>query len=272
MALRYDVVEIISFVGIILVLMSPTMQGFELEGSRESYAKFPRWDPCQNGSLSVEFRSTKENGVLLYQDDGGYMDFFEVKLIKGHLRLRWNLGDRAMMLTSISDNLVDDQWHKMEIKRNGSVTSLIIDKTMEVSKRAHSGQDLNFGNTSSNSAVYIGGVPLDYMTRLRELALPSIVFESKFSGYVRNIYYSDCGRPTKKMSMIDSRGVRTSESNHCYNHKCINGGRCINTNNGSKCDCRATGYEGEFCEIGKPFAKLTIHKGMHFFLFFNIAI
>ncbi|GIY74191.1 hypothetical protein CEXT_699081 [Caerostris extrusa] len=63
----------------------------------------PRWLPhvlhavpqVARGTQRIpvhEFPTREPNGLLLYTDDGGTYDFFEVKLVEGNARLRFNLG------------------------------------------------------------------------------------------------------------------------------------------------------------------------------------
>lgn len=88
--------------------------GFILDGSPTSFAQFPRWHAGLNGTLSLKFRTREPNGLLLYTDDGGTYDFFEVKLVEGNARLRFNLGGGTAILAA-GKNLHDSQWHQMQV-------------------------------------------------------------------------------------------------------------------------------------------------------------
>lgn len=85
---------------ILIICITPTVSGYDMEGSRTSFAKYPTWDPCQNGSVVFDFRTKMEHGVLLYADDGGIYDFIEVKLVGGMARLRLNLGSGTVVITA----------------------------------------------------------------------------------------------------------------------------------------------------------------------------
>ena len=63
--------------------------------------------------------------------------------------------------------------------------------------------DLNFGNHTTNSYVYMGGLPSWYTTKLSSLALPSVVFEPRFRGSIRNVVFADdkSGRPRRQEIM-----------------------------------------------------------------------
>lgn len=88
--------------------------GFQLTGSENSYAMFRKWYAGLNGSLELEFKTEQPNGLLLYTDDGGTYDFFELKLVEGTLRLRYNLGGGAQII-SVGRDLHDGHWHKVQV-------------------------------------------------------------------------------------------------------------------------------------------------------------
>ena len=88
---------------------------FVLEGSQTSYAQFRKWYPAPNSSIELEFLTDNSNGVLLYTDDGGYYDFFELKLVEATVRLRYNLGGGARVLT-VGKGLCDGlTWHRVQV-------------------------------------------------------------------------------------------------------------------------------------------------------------
>lgn len=174
----------VSFFGVTLAMAS----GFVLEGSQTSYAQFRKWNAGLNGSLELEFKTEQPNGLLLYTDDGGTYDFFEIKLVEGALRLRYNLGGGAQILT-VGRDLNDGHWHKVQVQRHVETTSLTVDGvTQSISSR---GREFYFGRLASNSDVYVGGMPSWYNTKLTLLALPSVIFEPRFGGAIRNLVYAD---------------------------------------------------------------------------------
>jgi hypothetical protein len=112
-----------------------------------------------------------------------------------------------------------------QIVRNGTQTALVLDGTDKVtshanniyipSKSSATGSstmspplsalisEIEFGNFTTNSYVYVGGLPSWYSTKLSMLALPSVVFEPRFRGAIRNILYADddTGRPRRQEVM-----------------------------------------------------------------------
>jgi leucine-rich repeat transmembrane neuronal protein 1/2 len=59
----------------------------------------------------------------------------------------------------------------------GGLTGLGLDGA--VVTRVSRGQEFYLGNFTTNSALYIGGLPPWYTSKLASLALPSVVFEPR---------------------------------------------------------------------------------------------
>lgn len=92
----------------------PISDAFLLDGSQTSFAQFRKWYTGLNGSLEFEFKTEQPNGLVLYTDDGGTFDFFEIKLVEGAVRLRYNLGGGANIIT-VGRDLHDGHWHKVQV-------------------------------------------------------------------------------------------------------------------------------------------------------------
>uniref|UniRef100_A0A182MSI4 Laminin G domain-containing protein n=1 Tax=Anopheles culicifacies TaxID=139723 RepID=A0A182MSI4_9DIPT len=99
--------------GLVLSQLGHGCSGFVLDGSQNSFAQFRKWYTGLNGSLELEFKTEQPNGLVLYTDDGGTFDFFELKLVEGALRLRYNLGGGAQIIT-VGRDLHDGHWHKVQ--------------------------------------------------------------------------------------------------------------------------------------------------------------
>lgn len=177
--------------------------GFVLEGSPTSFAQFPRWVPGPNGSLEFEFLTREPSGLFLYTDDGGSYEFFEVKLIEGAVRLHYNLGGGARLLT-VGRGLNDGTWHKVRVSRRHDRTQLTVDGATET--RSAKALVHEFGSPASNSFVYVGGLP-ELLTRQvgAKLTLPVITLEPRFAGQFRNLVYTGADGKSRQQDMIASQ-------------------------------------------------------------------
>lgn len=109
--LLYLILAVLNF-----LLLVHGSSAFLLDGSQSSFAQFRKWYTGLNGTLELEFKSEQPNGLVLYTDDGGTYDFFELKLVEGVLRLRYNLGGGAQIIT-VGRDLHDGHWHKVQVNK-----------------------------------------------------------------------------------------------------------------------------------------------------------
>lgn len=88
----------------------------------------------------------------------------------------------------------------MQVERRGETTSLTVDGVTQ--SKSSRGKEFHFGRLESNSDVYVGGMPAWYNTKLTKLALPSVIFEPRFGGSIRNLVYADDeGGPPRRQEM-----------------------------------------------------------------------
>ncbi|XP_050685086.1 neurexin-1 isoform X2 [Leptidea sinapis] len=231
------------------------------------YSQFRKWYAGLNGTLELEFKTDEPNGLLLYTDDGGTYDFFELKLVNSALRLRYNLGGGAQIIT-VGNNLNDGHWHKVQVARRDEHTSLSVDGVTQ--SKTSRGKEFAFGKFITNSDVFIGGIPASYNSKLTTLALPSAIFEPKFRGSVRNLVYADLpGQPPRRQELRHSRDLKSSRITNASGDACErrdpcqHGGVCISTDDGPVCECRDGDYEGAFCERDKAPSEATF-RGAEF--------
>ncbi|XP_056022330.1 neurexin-1a-like isoform X4 [Ostrea edulis] len=246
--------------GILFFILLSSISCFKLEGSSSSYAKFQKWRPCQNGSLYFEFQTSIPSALLLYTDDGGYTNYFELSLLVGALQLKVNLGGSQVRL-NIGSNLNDSRWHKVGISRQGRTVTLTVDQ-LSTSQEFYR-QNLEFG-MGRNSPVFIGGLPSRYRDRQSELTLRHVVYQPYLRGYVRNVLYSNCGEKLIRPEMLDHSGI-VGDTNICKQDPCKNGGVCITMETETKCDCSWTEFEGEFCEVETKKSEVTFFGSEYIF-------
>ena len=75
---------------LLFLLSVSSSSAFFTDGTENSYVQYPRWQACLNSSISFEFKSNDKNGLLFYTDDG-YTDYFELRLRRKKLMLRFKL-------------------------------------------------------------------------------------------------------------------------------------------------------------------------------------
>ena len=198
-----------------------------LEGSPTSYAQFRQWDGGPNTTLEFDFKTSQSNGLLLYTDNPNENEYMLIKFVEGAVRLRFNWGDGAQVLTArpTSPNaLIDNKsWHKISVVRSGEETSLSVGQLQRESHRpvltSPRAEDIDsedtaaavtvsrtfgrrkdnlsvrdaatFGNASTNSYIFIGGLPSWYGEKPESVVLPTVLLEPRFRGSIRKLKYKD---------------------------------------------------------------------------------
>lgn len=75
--------------------------------------------------------------------------------------------------------------------------------------KASRGKEFQFGKFATNSDIFVGGMPNWYNAKLALLALPSVIFEPRFRGSVRNLVYTDQpGVLPRRQEMRQPRDVK----------------------------------------------------------------
>lgn len=224
-----------------LLLCVAVATAITIQGSDTSYARYPSWLGCPNDSFSFEFKSTQEEGLLWYVDDGGSTDFFEIMMTGGRVRLVMNIVDNreGNVEITVGHRVNDGRWHKVEMRRRRMQTVLVVDGVDD--NRFSFGSDFLFGK-GRNSDVYVGGLPTEFNQRLQDLALPSVMFQSRFRGSVRNVVYSNCSCQSQRVTMLDGVGVTDFPPEACdLRSPCRQGCLCLTTDAGTSCDCADLG-------------------------------
>ncbi len=260
---RESLVQSATFLLLLLLSVSvPSTLAFSLEGSRSSFVRFPKWYHAFENVISFELKTKRLNALVLYTDDGGLSNFYEVSLYDGKLRLRFKIGRQAQssstspapsVQTMEMDTLVsDDRWHRVSLYQFWEKVKLELDS--EVKFRTLKQNDFVFGRYDTNSDAFVGGIPPDLSAT--GLSNPLVKTLDHFTGSIRNLVYRTLPHGITAPHILDSEGTRETDDDYCigYGRKepiCRHKGICYSTNEGHKCDCSKTDYYGVKCEHGR---------------------
>lgn len=166
---------------ILVTLLCQGALGFILEGSVDSYAQYPQWSPASDGSLDFLFSTSEPDGLLFYTDNQN-SHFFQLTLVEGTVRLRYNLG-LGPRLVSAGRHLDDGFWHHVRVQRQGDTTELRVDDSTET----HQGPpyEHTFGSNDSAGSVYFGGIPAD----VKRLSGSVVSLQPRFAGKIKDVTY-----------------------------------------------------------------------------------
>ena len=234
------------FVVVILLVLPIGVRALYFADTEDSYATFPQWSGCPNASLSFEFKTRKPEGMLWYVDDGGTTDYFEIMLEHGRIKLTMKIASDTEDNLEIEEgyDLHDNNWHRVELRRDHMVTTLTVDDEEE--SHVSFGPDSTFGD-AANQQCFVGGVPSDYRDNLGLLSLPSVALQPRFKGHLRNILYNNCTCETVRIKMLEGYDVSDDyeyceRENPCRQH-CV----CLSTDEQALCDCSSlTCFPGNY--------------------------
>ncbi|TRY86630.1 hypothetical protein DNTS_018598 [Danionella cerebrum] len=225
----------------VLVLLSAISSvgvGLEFPGVEGQWARYLRWDASTRSDLSLQFKTSVSNALLLYFDDGGYCDFLLLSIEQGKLKLHFSVDCAETTITS-ERAVNDSRWHLTTISRHNLRTVLALDGVSKVDEVRPQRQFMKIV-----SDLYLGGVPQDIRTSA--LTLPAVKEMPPFKGIITDLGYGN-QVPTR----LGSHKVRLEMEGLCTENPCENGGGCSMTDGEAFCDCSRTGYGGRYCNEGK---------------------
>lgn len=99
--------------------------------SPEAFVALPRWSAKRTGSISLDFRTTEPNGLLLFSQGrragagaGSHSsaqraDYFAMELLDGYLYLLLDMGSGGIKLRASSRKVNDGEWCHVDFQRDG---------------------------------------------------------------------------------------------------------------------------------------------------------
>lgn len=99
--------------------------------SPEAFVALPRWSAKRTGSISLDFRTTEPNGLLLFSQGrragagaGSHgaaprADYVAMELLDGYLYLLLDMGSGGIKLRASSRKVNDGEWCHVDFQRDG---------------------------------------------------------------------------------------------------------------------------------------------------------
>nr|XP_026493693.1 agrin-like isoform X3 [Vanessa tameamea] len=197
-------------------------------------------------NIDIEFKAFSENGVILYnqQKSDGTGDFVSLALVNGYLEFRYNLGNGAIILTSL-EKITLNEYHKVSAKRYHRDGILSVDDMEDVV--GQSSGSLKALDLAEDA--YIGGVPTNYSRVYDNIGTRNgFIGCVKYLRIIRHQVTKKLGRPDSLVVSIDN--VRECQSNPCMSMPCRNGATCRAVEGSTTeytCNC-PVGFQGANCD------------------------
>ncbi|EHB04919.1 Neurexin-2-alpha [Heterocephalus glaber] len=252
--------------------------------SPEAFVALPRWSAKRTGSISLDFRTTEPNGLLLFSQGqrpgagpGSHgsaqrADYFAMELLDGYLYLLLDMGSGGIKLRASSRKVNDGEWCHVDFQRDGRKGSISVNSRSTPFLATGESEILDL-----ESELYLGGLPEGGRV---DLPLPPEVWTAAlragYVGCVRDLFID--GRSRDLRGLAEAQGAvgvapfcSRETLKQCASAPCHNGGICREGWNRFVCDCIGTGFLGRVCEReatvlsydGSMYMKIMLPNAMH---------
>ncbi|XP_011367271.1 neurexin-2-beta [Pteropus vampyrus] len=256
--------------------------------SPEAFVALPRWSAKRTGSISLDFRTTEPNGLLLFSQGrragagagagaGSHgsaqrADYFAMELLDGYLYLLLDMGSGGIKLRASSRKVNDGEWCHVDFQRDGRKGSISVNSRSTPFLATGESEVLDL-----ESELYLGGLPEGGRV---DLPLPPEVWTAAlragYVGCVRDLFID--GRSRDLRGLAEAQGAAgvapfcsRETLKQCASAPCRNGGVCREGWNRFVCDCIGTGFLGRVCEReatvlsydGSMYMKIMLPNAMH---------
>ncbi|XP_053515082.1 neurexin-2-beta isoform X13 [Artibeus jamaicensis] len=252
----------------------------------EAFVALPRWSAKRTGSISLDFRTTEPNGLLLFSQGrragagagtGSHSsaqraDYFAMELLDGYLYLLLDMGSGGIKLRASSRKVNDGEWCHVDFQRDGRKGSISVNSRSTPFLATGESEILDL-----ESELYLGGLPEGGRV---EMPLPPEVWTAAlragYVGCVRDLFID--GRSRDLRGLAEAQGAMgvapfcsRETLKQCASAPCRNGGICREGWNRFVCDCVGTGFLGRVCEReatvlsydGSMYMKIMLPNAMH---------
>ncbi|KAG7307721.1 hypothetical protein JYU34_006292, partial [Plutella xylostella] len=198
----------------------------------DAIISLPAFDLGHSGDIYFEFKTTRENAVLLHAL--GPQDYIKLSIIGGdQLQFQFQVGDTPLGVSvETSGRLADNQWHSVSIERNRKEARVVVDGALK--------NEIRTGRSAARALRLSSNLVLGAAADRKD----------GFVGCVRALLLN--GRPVSLSQYAGQYGISLGCHGRCASSPCLNNGTCLEGYDSYSCDCRWTAFKGPICadEIG----------------------
>ncbi|XP_060139526.1 protein eyes shut homolog [Globicephala melas] len=210
-----------------LSISDPSFKSHEL--SWMSFASFP---VRKKTHIQLQFQPLTADGILFYvaqrlKAESG--DFLCISLVNGSVQLRYNLGDRTIVLETLQKVAINrNAWHVIKAGRDGAESYLTLDG-INVTEKANA----TMSSLDTNTDFYIGGVSSLNLVNPMATGKEPVGFQ----GCVREVIINNQELQLTELGAQGGSNVGDCDGTACGYNVCKNRGECIVNGTTFSCSC-----------------------------------
>ncbi|XP_059971085.1 protein eyes shut homolog [Mesoplodon densirostris] len=220
-----------------LSISDPSFKSHEL--SWMSFASFP---VRKKTHIQLQFQPLTADGILFYvaqrlKAESG--DFLCISLVNGSVQLRYNLGDRTIVLETLQKVTINrSTWHVIKAGRDGAESYLVLDG-INVTEKANA----KMSSLDTNTDFYIGGVSSLHLVNPMATGKEPVGFQ----GCVREVIINNQELQLTELGAKGGSNVGDCDGTACGYNVCKNRGECIVHGATFSCSC-SPHWAGNTCD------------------------
>ncbi|XP_027750512.1 protein eyes shut homolog [Empidonax traillii] len=210
--------------------------------NESSWMSFAPFSIRHKTHIKLQFQTLSPDGILFYtaQHLGTQSgDFLCISLVNGFMQLRYNLGDKTVILQALQKVRANgNTWHLLKAGRAGNEGYLDLDG-INVTQKASLGMNV----LDTHTDFFVGGV--SSLNLVNSMAIENEPIG--FTGCIREIVINN---RELKLTATDPKGganVGDCDGTICGYSVCKNSGTCQVENSGFSCSCPPE-WTGTTCE------------------------
>ncbi|XP_061482049.1 protein eyes shut homolog [Rhineura floridana] len=219
-----------------------TISDASFTSKKSSWMSFSSFNIRHKVHIQLQFRTLSGNGILFYTAQhlsprSG--DFLSISLVNGYIQLRYNLGDRTVILQTFQNvHSINSSWYLIKAGRVGNEGYLELNG-INITQKASSGMTA----LDTHTDFYVGGV-----TSLN-LVNPMAVKNEPigFTGCIREVIVNSKELKLTENGAKGGSNVGDCDGTPCGYTVCKNNGKCKVEPSGFSCFC-SKHWMGKICE------------------------
>uniref|UniRef100_A0ABI7X4T3 Eyes shut homolog n=1 Tax=Felis catus TaxID=9685 RepID=A0ABI7X4T3_FELCA len=210
-----------------LSISDPSFRSHEL-----SWMSFASFRIQKKTHIQLQFQPLSADGILFYvaqhlKAQSG--DFLCISLVNGSVQLRYNLGDRTIILETLQKVTTNGSiWHVIKAGRVGAEGYLDLDG-INVTEKANA----KMSSLDTNTDFYVGGMPSLNLVNPMSIANEP----AGFQGCVREVIINNQELKLTELGAKSGANVGDCDGTPCGYKVCRNRGECIVNGTTFSCKC-----------------------------------